>query len=134
MALIIASPMTTGSEMVSYMVMTTSASIIAIVIIIIASAGGIKLSAVALILARVIVLLSPYPVLGSSVWFSTTVLTPIGSAASMMTSIILVSIVVVYLFVLFFLLRGKGRWLRLLLRFGFTFTRFLSSSTSCAFE
>ena len=134
MALIIASAATIGSEIVSAMALTTSALIIAIVIIIIASMGGIKLSAVALVLAPVIVLLSSSPMWGSSIWFPTAVLTPIGSAASIMTSIIPVMIAVVYLFILFFLLRGRGKWLRLLLRFGFTFTRFLSSSTSCAFE
>ena len=78
MASIIASSTTAGSEMVSVMVTTISASIIAIVIIIIASAGGIKLSTVALVLAPVIVLLSPSPVLGSSIWFPTAVLIPKG--------------------------------------------------------
>ena len=53
--------MTAGSEIVSATAMTTSVSITAIVIIIIASAGGIKLSTVALVLAPVIVLLSPSP-------------------------------------------------------------------------
>ena len=133
MASIIASSVTVGSEMVSTMATTTSALIIAIVSIIMASVGGIKLSVVALVLVPVIVLLSPSSVLGSCIWFPTTVLTPIGSAASIITSIILFMIVV-YLFILFFLLRGRGRWLKLLLRFGFTFTRFLSSSTTCAFE
>ena len=87
MALIIASPVTMGFEMVSIIAMTTSALIIAIVIIIIASVGGIKLSAVALVLAPVIILLSPSPMLGSFIWFPTTVLTPIGSVASIKTSI-----------------------------------------------
>ena len=134
-ASIIASPMTVGSEIVSTMATTTSALIIAtVIIIIIASTGGIKLPMVALVLAPVIVLLPPSPELGSSIWFPTTVLTPIGSVAYIITSIILIMIVVVYLFILLFLLRGRGMWLRLLLRFGFTFSRFLSSSTSCTFE
>ena len=66
MASIIASPMTARSEKVSTTAMTTSALIIAIVNIIIVSAGGVKLSTVALVLAPVIVLLSPSPMLGSS--------------------------------------------------------------------
>ena len=81
--------MTAGSEMVSTMATTTSASIIIITIIIIASMGGTKLSMVALVLAPVIVLLSPSPMFGSSIWFPTPVLTPIGSVASIMTSIFL---------------------------------------------
>ena len=74
LASIIASPMTVGSEMVSSTAATTSASIIVIVNIIIAFAGGVKLSTVAFVLAPVIVLLSPSPRLGSSIWFPTAVL------------------------------------------------------------
>ena len=129
----IASSITMRSEIISTMATTTSALIIAIVVIIIASAGGIKLSMVALVLAWIFILLSPSPMLGTSMWFSTAVLTPIGSMASVVASVILIMIIIVYIFILFFLLRERGRWLRLLLWFGFTFT-FLSTSTSCAFE
>ena len=104
----IASSMTAGSEIISVMAMTTSALIIAIVIIIIASVGGIKLSAVALVLASLIILLSPSPILGSSVWFPTTILTPIGSMAFIVISIIFIMIVIVYIFILLFLLTGEG--------------------------
>ena len=115
MASIIASFMNERSEIVSTMAMTTSASIIAIIVIIIASVGGIKLSVATLILASIIILLSPSPMLGSSIWFPTTVLALIGSTASVVTSVIFVMIIIVYLFTLFVLLRGMGRWLRLLL-------------------
>ena len=70
------------------------------------------------------------PMLGTSIWFPTTVLVNIGSMTSIVTSVIFILIIIVYLFILFFLLRGRGKWLRLLLWFGFTFT-FLSTSTSC---
>ena len=80
-ASIIASSMTMGSVIVSTTAMITSASIIAIIVIIIASARGIKLSMVTLVLASIIVLLSPSPTLGTSIWFPTAVLAPIGSTA-----------------------------------------------------
>ena len=130
--LIMASSMATGSEMISATATATFTSIIAIVIII-ASVGGIDLSTVALVLASIIILMSPSPLLRTSIWFPTTVLTPVGSTASVVTSIFLVVIVITYIFILLILLKGRGRWLRLLLRFGFTFT-FLSSCTSCAFK
>ena len=79
--------MTAESEMISATATTTSALIIARVIIFIASVRGIKLSKVALVLASLIVLLSSFPLLEDSVWFPTTVLTPIGSVASIMTSL-----------------------------------------------
>ena len=79
--------------------------------------GGIKLSVVALVLAPIIILLSPSPLLRTSIWYPTTVLTPVGSMASVVTSIILIMIVIVYIFILLFLLMGRGRWLKLLLRF-----------------
>ena len=100
---------------------------------IIAAMGGIKLSMVALVLASIIILLSPSLLLRTSIWFSTTVLAPVGSTTSVVTYIILVMVVIIYIFILYFLFRGKGRWLRLLLWFRFTFT-FLSSSASCTFK
>ena len=132
MALIITSSMTMRSVIVSTMAMATSTSIIVIIVIIMASVGGIKLSMVTLVLASMIILLSPSPLLETSIWFPTTVLAPIGSTASVVASVILI-VIIIYLFILFFLFRGRGRWLRLLFWFGFTFT-FLSSSTSCALK
>ena len=113
MALVIASSATAWSVIVSTTAMATSTSITAIIIIIMAAAGGIKLFTVAL--ASIIILLSPFPLLRTSIWFSTAVLTPVGSTASIVTSIILVMVIIVYIFILFFLFRGRGRWLRLLL-------------------
>ena len=130
-ASVIASSATTWSIIVSSTATATSTLIIAIIIIIIAAVGGIQLSVVALILASVFILLSPYPLLRTSIWFSTAILAPEGSTASVVTSIIL--IVVVIIDMLFFLFRGRGGWLRLLLWFGFTFT-FLSSLTCCTFK
>ena len=112
---VIASSMTLWSIIVSTMAMATSTSIIAIIINIIAAMGGIKLSVVALVLASIIILLSPSPLLRTSVWFSITVLAPVGSMVSVVTSIILVVVVIIYIFILFFLFMGRGRWLNLLL-------------------
>ena len=89
---------------------------------IIASVGGIKLSVVTLVLASIVILLSPSPILGTSMWFFTAVLAPIGSMTSIVTSVVFVMIVIVNIFILFFLFRG--RWLRQLLWFIFTFTFF----------
>ena len=122
MALVIPSSSTVWSIIVSTMATATSTLISAIMIIIIAATGWIKLSMVALVLASIIILLSPSPLLRTSIWFSTAVLAPVGSTASVVTSIILVIVIIVYIFILFFLLKGRGRWLRLLLWFGFTFT------------
>ena len=80
--------MTVRSVIVSTMATATSALIIAIIVIIIASVGGIKLSMVTLVLASVIILLSPSPLLRTSVWFPTTVLAPTGSMTSVITSVI----------------------------------------------
>ena len=63
MALIIASSATARSEIVSTMAMVTSAWIIAMIVIIRASARGIKLSTVTFVLASIIILLSPSPML-----------------------------------------------------------------------
>ena len=128
-ASVIASSMTTWSIIVSIMAMATSTLIISII----AALGGVKLSVVALVLACIIILLSPSPLLRTSIWLSTTVLAPVGSVASVVTSVILVMVVIIYIFILFFLFRERGRWLRVLLQFGLTFT-FLSSSTSCTFK
>ena len=89
MALIITSSVTVRSVIVSTMAMATSTSIIAIIVIIMASMGGIKLSMVTLVLASMIILLSPSPLLETSIWFPTTVLAPIGSTASVVASVIL---------------------------------------------
>ena len=78
--------MTTRSEILSTMAMTTSASMIAIILIIIASVGGIKLSMVTLVVASIIILSSLSPMLGTSRWFPTAVLAPIGSTTSIVTS------------------------------------------------
>ena len=87
----------------------------------IAPVGCVKLSMVILVLAPIIVLLSPSPLLGSSKGSSATLLTCIWSAASAITSVILIMIIVVCLFIWFLFLWGRGRWLRLLLRFCFAF-------------
>ena len=104
-----------------------------IVIIIIATTGGIELSAVALVLASIIILLSPSPLLRPSIQLPTAILAPVGSTASIVHSIILIVVIIIYIFILFFLFRERGGWLRLLLWFGFTFT-FLSSTSSGTFE
>ena len=106
MALIIASSTTVRSEIVFTMVTTTSASIIAIIVIIIVSVGGIKLPVVTLVLASLVILLSPSPMLGTSIWFLTTVLAPVGSMTSIVTSVIFVMIIIVNIFIWLFMLRG----------------------------
>ena len=128
MASVIASSMTKWSMKVTNMATATSASIIIVVIIVIATTRRIKLSTVALKLASIIILLSPSSLLRPSIWPPTVILAPIGSLASIITSIILIVVIVISIFILFFLFRGRGRWLRLLL-FCFAFT-FLSSATS----
>ena len=89
MALVIASSVTAWSVIISTTDTATSTLIIDIIIIIIAAVGGIKLSMVALVLASIIILLSPSRLLRSPIWFPTTLLAPIGSTASVVTSIIL---------------------------------------------
>ena len=133
MASVIPSPMTTWSMKVTTTATATSASIITIVIIVIATTRRIKLPTVALKLAYIIILLSPFPLLGPSIWPPTVILAPIGSMASIITSIILIVVVVIYVFILLFLFRGRGRWLRLLLLFCFAFT-FLPSVASSTLE
>ena len=71
MASIIASSTTTWPVNVTTMAMATSASMIPIVIIIIATMRRIKLPAVALKLASIVILLSPSPLLRPSVWSPT---------------------------------------------------------------
>ena len=73
MASVIASSVTMWSIIVTTMATATSASIIAIVIIIIATKGRIELFTVALVLASIIILLSPSPLLRPSFWLSTTI-------------------------------------------------------------
>ena len=102
---------------------STSTSIIAVIIIIvITSAGGAILSMVALVLSPIIVLLTPSPLLGAYIRFSTTTLmATIGSAASVIPSEVFIIIVIICLFILFLFFWERGRWFRLLLKFLFTF-------------
>ena len=118
MALITALSVAVTSVIITNMATSTSALIITVmIVIVIASVGGVKLLVVILVLAPIIILLSPSPLLGSSKGPSATLLTPIWSVASAITSGVLIMIVVVYLFIGFLFFWGRGRWLRLLLRF-----------------
>ena len=128
-ASVIASSTSTWSMKITTMAMATSTSIIAVVIIVIATMRRINLPMVTLELASIIILLSPSPLLGPSVWPPTIILAPTGSTASIITSIILIVVVGISIFILFFLFRGRVRWLRLLLLFHFVFA-FLSSMVS----
>ena len=107
-ACVIASSTTTWSMKVTTMATTTSASIIAVVIIIIATMRRIKLSAVALELASKIIFLFPYPLLRPSIWPSAIILAPVRSTTFSVTSIILIVVVGISIFILFFLFRGRG--------------------------
>ena len=129
MASVIASSTSVWSMKITTMATATSTLIIAIVIIVITTTRKIKLPMVTLKLASIIILLSPFPLLGPFMWPPTVTLAPIGSMASIIISIILIVVVVISIFILSFLFKGRGRWLRLLLWFCFAFP-FLSSTAS----
>ena len=129
---VIASSVTMWSIKVTNMATATSTLIIAIVIIVIATTQGVKLSTVPLVLASINILLSPVPLLRPSIWLSTTILAPVGSMASIITSSSCCGSNYLHLHTVLSV-QGRGRWLRLLLGFHFTFA-FLSSVTSCTLE
>ena len=132
MSPIIASSVTMRSVIVTTMAMATSTSIIAIIVIIIASTGGIKLSGYFGIgLYNYFVV--PFPSAGNLYMVSHCYIVPYRVYSLCCYLHISHYDINCYIFILFFLFRGKGRWLRLLLWFRFTFT-FLSSPTSCAFK
>ena len=80
--------------------------------------GGTELSAVALVLTLIIILLASSPLLGTSIRFlAAALLTPVGFVTSVIASIVFIIIIVVCLFIMFLFFWGRGRWLRLLLRY-----------------
>ena len=76
MASVIASFVTMWSIKVTTMAMATSTLKIVKVIIVIPTKRGVKLSTVVLVLASIIILLSPSPLLRPSIWLSTTYIDP----------------------------------------------------------